>query len=53
MKLDVQNDDEHTDFGSVKKDVKRKTTPMDGVMPMVLESSAIEPIAPDDLSGWE
>jgi len=39
MKLDVQNGDEHIDRDAVKKEVKRKTTPMVGVMPVISESS--------------
>jgi hypothetical protein len=52
MKLDVKNGDEHIGRDAVKKEVKRNTTPMGSVLPVISESSAIEPIALDDLSGW-
>jgi antitoxin (DNA-binding transcriptional repressor) of toxin-antitoxin stability system len=31
---------------------RRKTSPMDGVKPMVSESIAVEPMGSEDLPGW-
>jgi antitoxin (DNA-binding transcriptional repressor) of toxin-antitoxin stability system len=31
---------------------QRKTTPLNGVMPIISEAEAVEPLKPGDLPGW-
>ncbi len=34
------------------KKMKRKTTPLAGVRPVISESTAVEPLGSEDLPGW-
>ena len=35
-----------------QKKVRRKTTPLKGVQPVVTEKQAVDPVPPSDLEGW-